>query len=287
MNSSTSNSRGALIIRSTAVFLVLFIGYNLAVMVAKPAGSFLQSQPEKNAAVADDYILGERAADTVIVGSSLSARLDESDLGPGFLNLSFAGGTAATGLEIVDRLERVPKLVLVETNQIRNLDSSFVDARFSPLGRFLKRRIPTARAKYRPVNLLLGALRKKTGREDLTPDATVFANLLEEQRRDYENVPDPEWLRSSVTRMAQQVASLEAKGVRVVFFVLPVYPQLRDLPKARDLLQAFHTTFPPPGNRWIECPPGDFITADGIHLVPQSARLYAGLLLAELRHGPQ
>ncbi len=286
MTSSTSNSERSLIALSLTVFLALFVGYNVAVKIAKPEGLFLQNQAEKNISTAEDYIFEKKAADTVIVGSSLAARLDESYFGKGFRNLSFAGGTAATGLEIIRRHGTVPKVVLVETNLIRDLDTAFVEAQYQPLSLFLKRYLPSAQAKYRPVNLLLGGLRSKTGTESVVPDANVFANLLANQQSDYSRLPDQDWLRHSTGVLAREVDSLMARGVKVIFFVMPINAILEDSPKARNQLEEYQRVFPPSRYLWIDSLPGEYITADGIHLVPQSARTYAGLLRKRLESGP-
>src|ERR1700720_1851925 len=71
----------------------------------------------------------ESVPDVVIVGSSVSFRLNEEYFATLSLrNLAIAGGSPLTGLEIVANGKRLPKVVLVEANVLsRSTDAALVE----------------------------------------------------------------------------------------------------------------------------------------------------------------
>jgi len=96
--------------------------------------------------------VNEPNPDVVLVGSSLTYRLNETYFAtPKLRNLAIAGGSSVTGLAIVARQERLPKIVLVETNVLsRPLDLSLVE-RYARKG-------ASESLTFRPVRAAVAAL---------------------------------------------------------------------------------------------------------------------------------
>jgi len=250
----------------------------MVLFVVHPHGGYFQNQWERNVATAEEYILEGSALDIVIVGSSLAASMEKDDLGFRFRNISFVGGSAQTGLEIIRRCRPMPRVVLVETNVLWHLDTAFVEARFAPFKSSLKRYIPSARTINQPVNLLLSALNIRDGKEDFIPDAKVFATLLAKQMQMYQQTDDLSLVRTWLAAVAEAVEELKARGVKVVFFRMPVDPSIEESPRVRRIQEEYTREFPPSHFAWLEVPHGGYLTSDGVHLVPQCARDFSGKL---------
>jgi hypothetical protein len=279
--SSISNSSHRLLIRSILVFAALLAAYNL-VLRSYPAAARFQNQEGKNVSVAEDYILDEKSNDIVIVGSSMSARFDPDALGPRFTNLSLSGGSAATGLEIIRRRGRPPRVVLIEINRLAELDSSFVENRFDPITLFFKKHLPSARVRNQPINLLLGFLKQGTRKDSSEADPKNYANLLAARREIFRQVSDESAVRNSIPRLTEAVDSLSVLGVVVVFFRMPVHRDLADSPKMKALAKEYHEAFPVPRYLWLDTIAGEFPTLDGVHLVGRGAVRFSSLFRREV-----
>src|SRR3954469_23579461 len=98
-----------LIRNSILCFAALFIAYTLALKALPTkykAGGKAGSQAQVNTIRAQAYLYGSKTPRVVIVVSSIGARL--RDLPSDWTNLSFAGDSAFTGLEILRRSEKKP-----------------------------------------------------------------------------------------------------------------------------------------------------------------------------------
>ncbi len=130
MNLSIFNSN---IFKILIIFISLFIGYNFYLYIKQPEVTIYQNQWQGNMVFAQDFIYGTKS-DTIIVGSSMAARLERSFLPKDIYNISFGGGSALTGLEILRKLDFTPKTIYVETNIIfRTKDKKMIDNLFIPV----------------------------------------------------------------------------------------------------------------------------------------------------------
>lgn len=112
----TSNSKKLLIF--IFIFLLLFIGFNLVIIIFKPSMSEFQNQWQRNISRVEDFLYKE-SQEEVIVGSSMAFNLNKDLLKQSrIFNLSFAGSSVLSGLEIIKRSKRIPKVIYVETNVI-------------------------------------------------------------------------------------------------------------------------------------------------------------------------
>jgi hypothetical protein len=233
-----------------------------------------QNQGDTNLLRAQKY-LAHPDQDTVLVGSSLTFRLPPPLLGPHIANVAMAGGAPATGLALLERSHARPKQVLIEINLLlREADLSQAQSLLRFPERQLRAHLRALQTGYDPVNLterLLQALLHK-GEEDLLPQPEAIRRLIEGQKETMSHPPEAGSLDRYLAQTGAIVSVLEARGIRIGFFEMPIDPGLSDLPAERDLRQAVRLRFPPSRYCWLTLSvPGGAHTVDGIHLTSQDA----------------
>jgi hypothetical protein len=243
-----------------------------------------QNQGDTNMIRAQDY-LAKPDSDTVLAGSSLAFRLPLSVLGPHIANLALAGGTPATGLVLLERSMQRPKLVLIEVNMLaRPADQAAVQALLGFPQRQLRGSLRAFRTGYDPVNVTeraLQALLHKTD-EDLIPQPDAIRQMIASQRLTMSRPPDAGMLRRNLNEAAALISKLEARGIRVGFFEMPIDSNLTDLPAEKILRQAVWQRFPAGRFCWLALGvPGGAHTLDGIHLLSDDAALVAGQVVKQ------
>ena len=225
----------------------------------------------------------EPVPEVVLVGSSVAWRLKEDYFPPGrFRNLALAGGSPLTGLEIVAKQPRLPKMVLIETNVLsRPADRALVE-RFT--GRehsdaFL-RPVRTAIAAYESWNHAPSdPARARTALEGLlSQPPSNFDNRIYVERavKEMNAVDSAMAVRANVVLLRQLIAEIERRGGRALLIAIPQAPQVRKTRAARVTRKIVQEAFPDP-NAWlpIDPPEGELRWADGVHLDERSALIVA------------
>jgi hypothetical protein len=139
--------------KTLLIALGIFLVYNLCLGRRSFRDHFVvQSQWQENITKAQEYLLDDRPHPYVLVGSSLFGRLIEADLGPGFRNIAFSGGSLFTGLELVARKPADTKIVFIETNMIlRDTDEAVLSNAFRPVLAPLRTYLPGLRERCQPL----------------------------------------------------------------------------------------------------------------------------------------
>lgn len=269
--------RSLLSILATA--LLAIAGYAAFVQLVPVTITTGQNQGDTNMIRAQDYLSAQDRVKLVLAGSSLTFRLPPSELGSETANLAFAGGGSLTGLEVVEEAGASPKLVMVEVNSLaRELDRDFVRALVRFPDRQLRAHVRAFRTGYDPVNLAWHGMAALLHKEDSppVPPANVVRQLTEVQRQDLSRAPDIARLRRNLAVMKELVQSLQARGIRVGFFAMPVDAGLENLPGEAVPRQLAVGAFPRDRFCWIDLAvAGGTHTVDGIHLTPEDATLVA------------
>jgi len=270
------------------IFLLLFITYNIYVAVCNPHITRYQNQWQKNTSVAQDFIYGKKA-ESVIVGSSLSARLNQNLLPETFFNLSFSGGSVLTGLEIIKRTGYIPKHLYIETNLVFRFKSKkMLDPLFYPIWWQIKTYIPALQEKYQPLNVLLSKnLCSKPSNLNLTTTKGPKLykdskeninlqrfNLMMKQRKVAYKKP---LYRRHLKDLKELLKYFKNNGTQIVFFEMPIDHELAMSPKAQErreiIKNGFHHTWLPLTKY------KDYVTTDGHHLTFKSAYNYTKVFL--------
>jgi len=232
----------------------------------------------------------EPVPDIVLVGSSLTYRLKEEYFDIARVrNLALVGGSPLTGLEIVARQSRLPKLVLVEMNVMtRPVDASLVkkyseDSSIEPLF-------------ARPLRLAV-AFYENWMHAPLSHSQISIDGLLKQPPSDFDNhvyvdravqqldAEDPSVEASAnVDGVRQMIPELENKGTRVLLFELPVADRLERTKSVEITGAIVHAAFPKT-NRWlpIDVDRSDLRWADGAHLDERSAVMVVEAIETALR----
>lgn len=274
------NSKEHFIPRTAMTLLLLLGAWICLVGLAKPTSHVTQSPWQFNV-IAAQRVMWEKP-DIVMVGSSLSARIKPELLPDGMGNLSFSGGSALTGLEIISLGEMKPKQVWIEINFIhRSLDKEFTSALFAPVISQARKVVPALREENRPYNIFISLLSEpkaqrplQTIAEEKERYAKNIGRILGVQKKDYAMIS--KYLPDRLEKLDEYISSLRKEGVQVVFHEIPVHPELAVMPRALVIKETLLERYPPePGITWIDSPnPGRFATTDGLHLTPASAHLY-------------
>lgn len=268
-------------------FALLTVGYAAFVKwvpITYDTGQHLQGS---NRIKAEGYLYGEgEAPHDVIVGSSLAFRMVADSLKPGTYNLAIGGLSLQEGLDIIARSKRWPKRVFIETNLLfRKYDDRFVKAVTDPVLFAARTHAPLLRERNQPSGLLFGWIKEKAKQELDTEDdlsAPLDGNtkltgkfMLDEQMVLYKKIPGGDTTARHLDRLAASVAELEAHGVEVAFFEMPLDTRLMEMPLAEVSRALIHQRFPK--HRYFQPAPEEkYITTDGLHLRKESARRWTG-----------
>ena len=292
--------KGRFVAETVGVALVFLCLYAAAVLRLFPAGGEAQDQWQDNQMRAQWYVQHAGGYAVVIAGSSMAARLPADALPAGCYNLAMAGGGALTGLEIVLRTTPAPQVVLVEANDtlFREADQTVLRSVFQPITFRLRALFPVLGDAYQPVSIATRLLRERfnlmrDGAEPPLPPH-VYEELFAMQRQAQQQVPPPQMLAAALDRLGGVVQRVQARGVHVAFFEIPIAPGLDDSPLRIATRQALAARFPPPRHTWLpRADARDYVTRDGVHLQAASARQFAAFLgreadriVSEPRNGP-
>lgn len=274
--------------RSLLVFVGLVVLYALYIAFLKPELSTVQHQASGNRISAERFVFApDEPGATVIVGSSLSFRIELDSLPPGTSNLSFGGLTVYDGLELVRRSGKRPARILVETNMIfKEADRAFLDAVFQP-GLFeLRKALPILREENQPTGVLVGYLKRGMKEEGPgpkagEPDSTMMSeNLLNTNRGIFSKVPADSVQQRFLATLEREVKALEANGTEVIFLEVPISEELMQSPLATRAREAITARFP---EHVFLRADRTWRTTDGLHLEWHNAQRYSGWLNRRLR----
>jgi len=303
--------------RSLAVTGILFALYSISVLFVKDRPWFfpVEHQWQENLMTAQEYIYERQDSRIVIVGSSMSRMIEQESLPADCFNLSLIGRSLYEGLVIIRRAGARPDIVLAKTNvTLRDLDGRFINGLFNPVLSVVRKRFPPLRAAYSPIRLLQGSLRVSR---------TILARKFPRVSRPASNSPDPgfqkvspkiakpdtkpvnrESVREMLTgppagsknespdsgemqarlgELKREIDCLIKEGANVVFFEMPVHPQLYASARAVAERAAFRRTFPPSEYTYLRDPECErYHTTDTVHLDSDAARNYFSELMDEM-----
>jgi hypothetical protein len=248
----------------------------------KPAFQGMENLWIGNYIVAQEYIYDHADAPVVIAGSSLSTRLYPNLLPRETFNLSFNGLSPFDGVNIVLGANTHPHTVFIESNLLRrNSDPDFDEGMLSPRPLTTKRWMISLRDFARPVTLaknylrihidrtwsfLVGPSARDVQAAPLKGNADVmFDRVLADEKRYYAAPLSKDAQAKLITELGVDIAALEQRGIRVVFFEMPINPALCETSLETSIRNLIRTQFPAePYFRIGDC--NAVTTVDGTHL---------------------
>jgi hypothetical protein len=272
--------------KSILITLILFIAYELFLRVVPTPPDTSQNDKSANIISAQDFLYNyskkEVAEDTVIVGTSVSRKLITDSLGKHYINLAFNAWSSYDGLELIKRSRRKPACLLIETNYVKSqtLQPELV-GNLDPVSYYPGKAFKSLHLRNQPVGLLVGlgkslmAERIEALKEKKREDTGLYQfNMKINREIMHEPAPD-----SVLTQRFRALKSLvdgfKKENTEVIFFEVPIDPELEHMVSMQQVRDYFHTWFPPEQFRYIPPPvENTFTYSDGIHLSPASALAY-------------
>lgn len=262
----------------------LLLLLHLLFILHNPSLGEVTHQWQENINKAQEYIYSNNV-DTVIVGSSLSARIIGDSI-PSVKSLSFSGCSVEDGLIIIQSKEQVPKCILVESNFFfrDNHSELFSGIIKGPMSIFRKW-IPSLREQYEPIclyNSLFNCayndyIKMKKGqlgvetqdKRNLSQKSSIDIKILNEgilRYKEADNELSDQELRKRLNKMKGHVNELEARGCLFIFFEMPINDKLIHLKQNNQTRNILHKEFPQNKYLYLPSDTSDYITTDGIHL---------------------
>lgn len=175
------------------------------------------------------------------VGSSLTMALSERYFSiPGSYNLGLGGGSPVTGLQVLEKMQSLPKVVVIETNVLdRPVDQDLVGRPWHAISNPLLAAVADF---YRPLRLVPGAIclpyarvqREANDRRiRLLGEPSKYRGLNEPARQDLERLRarplNRALVQSNVAEINRVTALLESRGVRVLYVNMPYATEFDEL----------------------------------------------------------
>jgi hypothetical protein len=264
---------------ATAAALSLLV--YAAIALAGPKAPPLPTSRDGAVTILDRYV-GEAVPDVLLVGSSLTTRLNEEYFHtPGLKVLGLAGGSPITALEVALARDRLPGTILIEMNILgRGADPALVQ-KFSP---------GSAPSWPRPIRSAIAFYERwHHAPPDRARARAIAAALLQGPPSDFDNriyveralresstAPSDAIMSNNLATLRRLVEQAEARGSRVYFYSLPLSAALQDSVTATATAAAAHARFSD-DRRWIHLDGTrpDLRWADGFHLDERSAIIIA------------
>jgi hypothetical protein len=262
--------------------------------------------PQSNTIKAQRYIYNQKSdREIVLVGSSITARLDPEYISPQAVSLALLGMSSPTGLQIIEREKVKPKLLLVELSETilkgenYKVSQDFIGNLYQPLFYFIRLQFPMFRQEYQPLLSIIQSLIKATTKENKISfrfleearstqqiDPELIEKLIQQQIQAKKNTMS-EGVKNAITEESEyiktKITQLKNAGVRVVLMDVPNEQRVKDTIMEKQLRELFRDIFPENIYEWLPEPPSrEWKTNDGIHLVKSSAKEYANFVRAQL-----
>lgn len=230
-------------------------------------------QDERNIIRFQRYLYNSNYADRVLVGSSMTFRLDLNSISDKYFNLSIAAGGSLTGLQAIISSGSLPKVVIIEANNtlLTGNNKKFIDDIFNPHSLLLNKTFPILQEQNKPTTILYQMLKNKFSSD--SHDTAVTPSMLAVALQDRQTEPDLNLLNEKAAELKKMVDYLSRRGVMVVFFEPPTHPDIANSASSKGVRQNLTRNFPKDKYLWLPLPNYEaYHTTDGIHLTERSAR---------------
>jgi hypothetical protein len=261
----------------------LLIGYNLQ----QPA-----TTARDGSLITLNRYIQEPTPEVALVGSSIAWRLKEEYFSiPSVRNLALAGGSPTTALTIIANQNKLPKIVLVETNVLsRPADGELIGKFSGPRAHapFFLRPLRTAVAAYETwAHAPLDRARARAATAQLLtrPPSDFDNQVYVERMLQGMNAEDPsDMVHQNVERLKRLIEDIEQRGSRAFLIEVPFAAPIERSRSVQITKRITHESFPNPQS-WlaIAAPREELRWADGVHLDERSALIVVQSLEKALR----
>ena len=295
-------------IKKTMIFtFCLGLFYNLSLIFYPVNISIGQHQWQDNCIKAQEYLFQKKKYNSVIVGSSMSTRIQTNSLHERFYNLSFGGLSVYDGLNVLEDIDILPDTLFVEMNILfRMPDENF---KMSQKNRFffnIRKHILIFQEKYQPsvyignyfteflghsiidpfsaflFNPVISKLQKilfvKKNSSNNTLNTKLYTSLID----DYNNAKNIALTRQMLPTLFRYIEHFEKRGVKVSFFEMPMYEAIQNSAQMNFVRNSLKEKYIDSKNILIIPSPEykDYTTTDGVHLDVASSKKFSKLFLS-------
>lgn len=223
--------------------------------------------------------LYENPSDTVIVGTSLSARILLDSL-KNVSSCAFSACVVEDGLRLILSKDVIPHYVLIETNYIlRPSNEELVKVNTQGPLPLLRNYIPILREQNAPICLIgrrfmMGAL---------APAETVDMERLQENidkriLEDYTHVLSDKQLEGRMYVIMSLISKLEKRGAKILLFEMPLNDNIKHVRSNEQTREAVMRMFPIDKYLYLPSDTSTYLTNDGEHLDAEGQRRYSHFL---------
>ena len=220
--------------------------------------------------------LYDKTSDTVLVGTSLSARIFQDSISS-VTFCAFSACVVEDGLRLILSKKVPPRYILIETNYLlRPSNGEIVKINTQGPMPFLRRYIPILREQNSPssimgYSIMQGAL-SPVGQVDLK---RLEKNIEDRISDDYTHLLSEKQLEERIQTIMSLVRQLESLGVKIALYEMPLNKRLLNLPSNEQTRQIVHHLFPSEKYTYIPCDTSNYLTNDGEHLDEEGRRRYS------------
>ena len=231
---------------------------------------------------AEEYIYSKENYSIVFVGSGLSGHLINTVHNSVAFNLFLPYSGACTGVEIVTRSAKIPKVLFIEINYVfKGCDEKLITSLYTPKNYWLKFFLPVFQRRHHVLSIVKHIInwfkKERVVMEVGLPELDY--EQLKMFRGFYNQLPEKRKITKHIESLKKSVDEIGTKNCTVIFFEMPLEKSI-----ASSLLASYQKTelkkiFPIDKYAWIEPDPLDsYYTKDGIHLSEESALRYSQYL---------
>lgn len=268
------------------MFAFLFIGYTAFLSLFKKKNwDSAQYQYQANVIQAEKYLYADTTPESLLIGTSLSARIKVKDL-PGFYSLSMPGMGVYDAYHVVFKRKNLPKNIFIEINLFSKPENeTFVQTFESPITSFFKQNLEILREQNQPLCIVKDIMKSNKNTpstQESSPAISpkVFQELLTNLKRDYAHV-DSISIKASIIELKKIVQQAQVRGSKVYFLEMPINSDLEYTPFVKFTREIIANNFS--NNILIPIPKNKFITTDGMHMSPAEADDYTNYLKSYLQ----
>jgi hypothetical protein len=261
--------------------------YNVSIIIFKPKVNTIQNYVQANFVRCQRFIYDYKNVPVVMIGSSMSAKIEQEILPDWIYNLSFAGGGVLTGLEILVRSKANPHMILLETNLIdTSKDNELLKRLYKPILWHLRKHFIFLQSEYQPLNLLMSLLRESIGQgyenkvKNRKVDPNIVKSMLDINEKRFSYKPDLDQKMIEINRLIHE---LNIKKPIVVFYEMPIHPKLTDSVRMVSIRSKVKSIAEENNYLFLALPDSSqYETVDSIHMTYDSINKYLKVLLKNI-----
>lgn len=267
---------------------ILLVGYNIWLHFKPiPVGNQVYSYwVKENHVKAQKYLHEAFTPKIVLTGSSLSSVLTPW-LPDSIYDFSMVGGSWLTGIEIINRTQKLPNVLGIEINYLlRSEDTYITQDAIESDWKNVRQLLPSFYAFNQPMDILTTSWQKNQMREKIhypNSSKAIYQLKSKEKLTEFQERPDSILSMEMVDYLKQITSNLNQRGCKVFLYLMPMDTALLQSPKTRAILSYIEKLELP-----IILPSYHFQwrTTDAEHLSPEHALLYTQYLIKEMNNIP-